>query len=176
MEPSSLEPIRTASGNGGRGEVPRGQRILITGGTGFIGTALARRRSATSLGPAMPLTQELTPCAGPAQLCGPTASAVRWPGFMRLGISEYIDCAHFLPGHPKCGQLHGHTYRVDVTIDCTSVLDKFSSRPGAPPKNRSDLEPNPPDLLLNITDVTRDLDAFRGLAFPFAVGPNPCTQ
>jgi 6-pyruvoyltetrahydropterin/6-carboxytetrahydropterin synthase len=36
---------------------------------------------------------------------------------MRLGISEYIDCAHFLPGHPKCGQLHGHTYRVDVTIE-----------------------------------------------------------
>jgi len=28
---------------------------------------------------------------------------------MRLGITEYIDCAHFLPGHPKCGQIHGHT-------------------------------------------------------------------
>jgi 6-pyruvoyltetrahydropterin/6-carboxytetrahydropterin synthase len=36
---------------------------------------------------------------------------------MRLGITEYIDCAHFLPGHPKCGQIHGHTYRVDVTIE-----------------------------------------------------------
>ena len=36
---------------------------------------------------------------------------------MRLGISEFIDCAHFLPGHPKCGQLHGHTYKVDVTIE-----------------------------------------------------------
>jgi 6-pyruvoyltetrahydropterin/6-carboxytetrahydropterin synthase len=36
---------------------------------------------------------------------------------MRLGITEYIDCAHFLPGHPKCGQVHGHTYRVDVTIE-----------------------------------------------------------
>jgi 6-pyruvoyl-tetrahydropterin synthase len=29
---------------------------------------------------------------------------------MRPGITEYIDCAHFLPGHPKCGQIHGHTY------------------------------------------------------------------
>jgi hypothetical protein len=29
---------------------------------------------------------------------------------MKLGITEFIDCAHFLPGHPKCGQLHGHTY------------------------------------------------------------------
>ncbi|MBI4415972.1 MAG: 6-carboxytetrahydropterin synthase, partial [Euryarchaeota archaeon] len=36
---------------------------------------------------------------------------------MRLGITEYIDCAHHLPGHPKCGQLHGHTYQVDVSIE-----------------------------------------------------------
>ena len=36
---------------------------------------------------------------------------------MRIGITEYIDCAHFLPGHAKCGNVHGHTYRVDVTIE-----------------------------------------------------------
>ena len=36
---------------------------------------------------------------------------------MRLGITEFIDCAHFLPGHTKCGQLHGHTYRVEVMIE-----------------------------------------------------------
>lgn len=36
---------------------------------------------------------------------------------MRLGITEFIDCAHFLPGHSKCGQLHGHTYRVEVMIE-----------------------------------------------------------
>jgi len=36
---------------------------------------------------------------------------------MRLGITEYIDCAHFLPGHPKCGQVHGHTYKVEVVIE-----------------------------------------------------------
>lgn len=36
---------------------------------------------------------------------------------MRLGITEFIDCAHFLPGHPKCGQLHGHTYKVEVIIE-----------------------------------------------------------
>ena len=35
---------------------------------------------------------------------------------MRLGITEFIDCAHFLPGHTKCGQLHGHTYTVEVVI------------------------------------------------------------
>ena len=35
---------------------------------------------------------------------------------MKLGLTEYVDCAHFLKGHPRCGRLHGHTYRVDVTI------------------------------------------------------------
>jgi 6-pyruvoyltetrahydropterin/6-carboxytetrahydropterin synthase len=36
---------------------------------------------------------------------------------MKLGIVEYIDCAHFLPGHPKCGRLHGHTYKVELIIE-----------------------------------------------------------
>ena len=36
---------------------------------------------------------------------------------MRLGITEFIDCAHHLPGHAKCGQLHGHTYKIEVTIE-----------------------------------------------------------
>ena len=36
---------------------------------------------------------------------------------MRLGITDFIDCAHFLPGHGKCGQLHGHTYKVEVVIE-----------------------------------------------------------
>ena len=35
---------------------------------------------------------------------------------MKLGTTYYIDCAHFLPGHPKCGQLHGHTYKIEVII------------------------------------------------------------
>jgi len=36
---------------------------------------------------------------------------------MRIGVTEYMDCAHFLPGHPKCGPPHGHTYKVEVTIE-----------------------------------------------------------
>ena len=36
---------------------------------------------------------------------------------MRLGVTDHIDCAHTLPGHPKCGQLHGHTYRVEVVVE-----------------------------------------------------------
>ncbi len=36
---------------------------------------------------------------------------------MKLGTTHYIDCAHSLPGHPKCGQLHGHTYKVEVILE-----------------------------------------------------------
>ena len=36
---------------------------------------------------------------------------------MKLGRTFYIDCAHYLPGHPKCGQLHGHTYKIEVIIE-----------------------------------------------------------
>ena len=36
---------------------------------------------------------------------------------MKLGITDHMDCAHFLPGHPKCGQLHGHTYKIEVIIE-----------------------------------------------------------
>jgi len=36
---------------------------------------------------------------------------------MKLGITEYIDCAHHLPGHERCGSMHGHTYQVDVHIE-----------------------------------------------------------
>ena len=36
---------------------------------------------------------------------------------MKLGIVDYIDCAHFLPKHSKCGMLHGHTYKIEVVIE-----------------------------------------------------------
>jgi 6-pyruvoyltetrahydropterin/6-carboxytetrahydropterin synthase len=38
-------------------------------------------------------------------------------GVMRLGITEYLDCAHLLPGHAKCGRLHGHTYKVELVVE-----------------------------------------------------------
>jgi 6-pyruvoyltetrahydropterin/6-carboxytetrahydropterin synthase len=36
---------------------------------------------------------------------------------MRLGVTEFVDAAHFLPGHPKCGQIHGHTYKVEIVVE-----------------------------------------------------------
>ena len=36
---------------------------------------------------------------------------------MKLGYVEHMDCAHYLPGHPKCGSQHGHTYKVEVILE-----------------------------------------------------------
>jgi 6-pyruvoyltetrahydropterin/6-carboxytetrahydropterin synthase len=36
---------------------------------------------------------------------------------MKVGITEHFDSMHRLPGHPKCGVPHGHTYRLDVTVE-----------------------------------------------------------
>jgi 6-pyruvoyltetrahydropterin/6-carboxytetrahydropterin synthase len=36
---------------------------------------------------------------------------------MKLGVTEFMDCAHYLPGHPKCGPLHGHTYKVELIVE-----------------------------------------------------------
>jgi len=36
---------------------------------------------------------------------------------MKVGVKEHIDCAHYLPGHQKCGSLHGHTYTVELTVE-----------------------------------------------------------
>lgn len=36
---------------------------------------------------------------------------------MRVGVLDHFDSMHFLPGHAKCGVPHGHTYKVEVSID-----------------------------------------------------------
>lgn len=35
---------------------------------------------------------------------------------MLIGKTFKFDSAHFLPGHPKCGATHGHTWFVEVMI------------------------------------------------------------
>lgn len=32
-----------------------------------------------------------------------------------------FEAAHRLPGHPKCGKLHGHSYKVEVTLEATRL-------------------------------------------------------
>jgi 6-pyruvoyltetrahydropterin/6-carboxytetrahydropterin synthase len=35
---------------------------------------------------------------------------------MIIGKQYKFDAAHFLPGHPKCGKMHGHTWTVEVEL------------------------------------------------------------
>ena len=63
---------------------------------------------------------------------------------------------------------------VDIVTDIVALIDKFSNRPGAPIKSRADLEPAVPDQLINISDITRALDGFKDLPYPFTPGPSPC--
>jgi len=60
---------------------------------------------------------------------------------------------------------------VNMATDVTACLDKFRNLEGAVLKSRADIEPNLPDGLVNISDVTYVLDAFRGFPYPFE-GPN----
>jgi hypothetical protein len=65
--------------------------------------------------------------------------------------------------------------RKDIVVDVVAVLEKFGNRPAAPIKARADVEPATVDQKINLTDVVRMLDAFRGLAYPFLPGPSaPC--
>jgi 6-pyruvoyltetrahydropterin/6-carboxytetrahydropterin synthase len=35
---------------------------------------------------------------------------------MTTGIRMSFDAAHYLPNHPKCGKVHGHTWTVEVKV------------------------------------------------------------
>ena len=60
---------------------------------------------------------------------------------------------------------------VGIPTDVTACLDKFKNLPNTVIKSRADIEPNFPDWLVNISDVTLALDAFRGFAYPAAQMP-----
>ncbi len=54
--------------------------------------------------------------------------------------------------------------------DIMAMLQGFSSAPGAPPVTWLDLEPEVPNAIVNMTDVQRCVDAFKGGEYPF---PDP---
>jgi len=33
-----------------------------------------------------------------------------------LVVSERFEAAHWIPEHPKCGKIHGHSYEVEATF------------------------------------------------------------
>ena len=40
-----------------------------------------------------------------------------------LRVTDTFDSAHFLPGHEKCGKMHGHTYRIELFITGKRLLE-----------------------------------------------------
>lgn len=36
---------------------------------------------------------------------------------MKVCVIDHFDSMHLLPGHKKCGVPHGHTYRLEVTVE-----------------------------------------------------------
>ena len=36
---------------------------------------------------------------------------------MIIGKKYKFDAAHFIPEHPKCGKVHGHTFHVTVEVE-----------------------------------------------------------
>ena len=69
----------------------------------------------------------------------------------------------------------GPSHSVDIGTDFLAVIEAFRGTPNAPIKPRVDLEFPTVDQVINITDATIVLDAFRGLPYPYSPsGPAPC--
>jgi hypothetical protein len=80
------------------------------------------------------------------------------------------------PFDTNAGTWGGPDQVVEIVSDVVAELDKFGNRATAPNKARTDVEPKFVDLKINITDVTRVLDAFRGLPYPFPPSADPCAN
>ncbi len=112
--------------------------------------------------------QEDTNTDGVGDHCDPPLSPAARP--------PWGDCCAFF----AVGASPAPHDRVDVISDADALLEKFRNTPTAPIKARIDLVGDLApfsvlDLKINITDVTRFLDAFRGLDYPFTPsGATPC--
>ena len=54
----------------------------------------------------------------PAKCAAPAPVAVKGTSTpMKVCVIDHFDSMHLLPGHPKCGVPHGHTYRLEVVAE-----------------------------------------------------------
>ncbi|MGD2108775.1 MAG: M6 family metalloprotease domain-containing protein [Phycisphaerae bacterium] len=58
-------------------------------------------------------------------------------------------------------------------IDIAAIVAKFKNEPDAPVKVRADIADDPPDMVVDFVDISRGVDAFTGVAYPFE-GPPGC--
>ena len=103
------------------------------------------------------------------------ANEVNYSAPLMITTSKWGDVVADCTTCP-CGPPDG---AVGIPTDVTAVLDKFKNLapPGVPCaaviKARADVEPNLPDWLVNVSDVSYVLDAFRGFAYPPTQIPQP---
>jgi 6-pyruvoyltetrahydropterin/6-carboxytetrahydropterin synthase len=41
---------------------------------------------------------------------------------MKLIIKAKFDAAHHIPEHPKCGNVHGHTYHIEIEFESDNAI------------------------------------------------------
>jgi hypothetical protein len=97
-----------------------------------------------------------------------TANEASYSAVLPVSTSRWCDIVSDCTTRP-CGPPNGI---VGISTDAIAVVDKFKNLAYASVKTRCDLEPNVPDLLINITDVAYVIDAFIGQDYPFG-GPPP---
>ncbi len=100
-------------------------------------------------------------------------------GELNMGFSEALSVSSTrwgdLVGPFGSGAWSGPDGRVNIVTDVTAILSKFRNVSTAPVKAQCDLVPATPDQLVDISDATFVLDAFRSLPYPFPAPAWPCS-
>ena len=54
-------------------------------------------------------------------------------------------------------------------LDIAALVDAFKARVGAVPFEQANIRPAAPDGVIDALDLTEDVDAFKGIAFPCGI-------
>ncbi len=95
-----------------------------------------------------------------------------------MGVEANFSATLEVAASGRWGDLVGLSYNIPPNndtnfIDIAGLVDKFKSSPDAPGVPSSDLYPSQPDGIIDFSDISMCVDAFRGTPFPFA-GPIGC--
>ena len=82
---------------------------------------------------------------------------------MKVGVIDYIDSAHYLVGHDKCSKLHGHTYKIEVTVEGENndgmVIDFYELKKILKKNIDTDFFSGGTDLSLSVTKEKKDINS-----------------
>ncbi len=81
-------------------------------------------------------------------------------------------CGH---GALRATRIHQSAPSPLRRVTATTIIEEFKNTATAPIKAPADIQPRDVDLVIDIVDVTRSLDAFSGLPYPFTPSTtSPC--